>query len=187
MSDPLSETDKDLLAHAAELHRPLARAAKVAHTNGGWLLLFGGIGILLGFMGPDWVSLVIGGAVAGVGFVERRGGERLRRADPEAPGLLARNELVLMAVLVVFGVLLLTLLRSTSEELDKAVGGSLPGVDIEELSNAMTNVVGATTIAVALLYQGGMARYFLRRRRDVERFLAEIPEWARDVVMQMAG
>jgi len=187
MSDPLSDQDKDLLAFAAELHRPLARAAKVAHGNGGWLMLFGGIGILLGFMGPDWTSLLLGAAVAAVGFLERRAAERLRRADPDAPQLLARNELVLMVVLVGFGVLLLTLLRSSGEDLEKAVGGSMPGIDLKDISNAMTNAVGATTIAVALLYQGGMARYFLKKRRDVERFLAEVPEWAREVVMQMAG
>ena len=186
MSDPLSEQDKDTLAIAAELHRPLARAAKVAHGNGGWLMVFGGIGLLLGLMGPDWVSLLLGGAGVAVGFLERRGAERMRRADPEAPRLLARNELVLMGILVAYGVLLLTVLRG-SNELEQAVGGSVPGLDVKAMTDAITKAFGATVIGVPLLYQGGMARYFLRKRRDVERFLAEVPEWARDVVVQMAG
>ncbi len=186
MSDPLSDKDKDLLALAAELHRPLARAAKRAYDNGGWLALFGGLTALFGILGPDVVGLIVGGCVLGVGILERRNGERLRRADVEAPRLLARNELCLMVVIVIYALLQLTVFRTTGEELERAAGGALGGLDIKGMASSLTNPVYATVIAVTLLYQGGMALYYRKRRADVERFVGEIPEWARDLIVNMA-
>ena len=40
-------------------------------------------------------------------------------------------------------------------------------------------------IAVTLLYQGGMASYYLRRRAMIESYLRECPEWARRIVQEL--
>ena len=39
-------------------------------------------------------------------------------------------------------------------------------------------------MAVSILYQGGMARYFLKRRNDVAIYLAS-PDWARSIAQSM--
>jgi len=187
MPNPLTEQDRELLARAGELHRPLARAARVAHSNGTCLAIFGALTILVAMFGPDFPALLLGGCVLWVGIAERRAGARLRNADPAAPRLLARNELILMGAIALYGMLKLTLLRPTSESLEKLIGDSASGIDVKELLDSMTTAVYATVIIVALVYQGGMARYFSRKRPDVERFNAEVPHWARAVIEGMSG
>ena len=56
------------------------------------------------------------------------------------------------------------------------------GIDVEALTSKLNTLVYATFIAVTLIYQGGMARYFLRRRSMIDAYLQECPEWARQVV-----
>ena len=57
---------------------------------------------------------------------------------------------------------------------------------MRELVDSMTNVFYASVLAVTLLYQGGLARYYLRRRQAVARYREEVPEWVRTVVESMA-
>ncbi len=182
MTDPLSAQDRDLLARAAELQRPLARAAKIAHTNGSGYVVFGGLTIFVALFGPDFVALLLGVAVTGVGIVERRAGARLREADPAAPRRLAVNELCLLGAIVVYGVLKLTLMRPDSAELDKAVGDSLPGMDVKAIMDSTITAFYGLMIAIAVGYQGGLAIYFSRRKEALERFNSEIPEWARKLL-----
>jgi len=186
MSETLTEQDRTLLARAADRHRPLGRAARIALANGGGLMVFGVLTVLLGAFEPDYAAAILGGVLCCVGFAERRAAARLRRGDLDAPRVLAINELVLMGAIVIYGVLKLTLLRSNHTELTQAVANSMPELDVEGLLDSMTTTVYATVIAVTLLYQGGLARYFWRRNSDVARFNAEIPAWAREVVVRMS-
>jgi hypothetical protein len=39
-------------------------------------------------------------------------------------------------------------------------------------------------MVVSILYQGGMARYFLKRRNDVALYLSS-PDWARSLALSM--
>jgi hypothetical protein len=87
---------------------------------------------------------------------------------------LARNELLLLGATLVYCTLKLTLLRPNSEELERAVAGSLPDLDVQGLLDQATTLIYTTVMGVATLYQGGMALYYLRRKPDVERFHAEL-------------
>ncbi len=182
MSDPLNDNDRELLARAAELQRPLARAAKIAHANGSGLVVFGGLTIFVALFGPDYVALLLGAAVTGVGIVERRAGARLRQADPAAPRRLAVNELCLLGAIVVYGVLKLTLLRPDGAELERAIGDSLPGMDVKGIMDSTVTAFYGLMLAIAVGYQGGLAIYFSRKKEAVARFNSEIPEWARKVL-----
>jgi hypothetical protein len=55
-------------------------------------------------------------------------------------------------------------------------------VDIGELTDSLNTTIYFTFLAATLLYQGGLALYFLRRKPMVERYLAEAPDWARATV-----
>ena len=54
------------------------------------------------------------------------------------------------------------------------------------MTDAVNTIWYATAIGIALIYQGFMARYFLNRRSDVARYVAEVPAWAREIVESMA-
>jgi hypothetical protein len=177
---------RELLARAVELHRPLARAARMGRANGGGYVVFGSLSLMFSVLGPDVIGLAMGAVLIGAGLVERAGAARLRQADPTAPLFMARAELAVMAAVVIYGILGLTVLPSLAQELRGQIDGMEElGLDIVEISRSVTTLWYALVIALGLVYQGGMARAFLRRREPLERYLDEIPEWARSVVESM--
>ena len=179
----LTDAQRTQLELALELHRPLARAANVARSNARGYALFGALTLIVAALGPDALGLAIGAVVTGVGVAQLRAVPRLRAADAEAPRAMARNELLLMGGIALYALLKLTLLRETGEELQAQVGDTSGlGLDIAELSRSLNTLVYSTVLAVTLLYQGGLALYFLRRRPALERYRAQAPEWARTTV-----
>ena len=64
-------------------------------------------------------------------------------------------------------------------DLDAALGttGGFEGTVQDRSSYAFYGGV----IALSVLFQGGNALYYFTRRRHVEDFIAETPEWVRDV------
>jgi hypothetical protein len=92
----------------------------------------------------------------------------------------------LLGAIVLYGVLGLTVLPSAGDALKQQLHdtGAL-GLDVRRLADSVTKAWYATVIAITVLYQGGMARYFHKRGADVARYL-EVPAWAREVVESMA-
>jgi len=175
--------EHEQLRVAAELHRPLARAASLGRKHGMSLALFGALTLALSALGPDYVGLSIGAVVLATGLVEWRVAPRLVHADASAPRILARSECTLLAAIVVYCLLQLTTARSSGEELARQVGGTGDlGIDVAEMAESFTLLVYVTVMAVALAYQGGMALYYLRRRAMIATYQEQTPEWARKIV-----
>jgi len=186
----MTTPERELLARAAELHRPLAKAARLGRSNGSGYVVFGVMSLVFAVLDPGPIGIALGVVLLGAGLVERAGAARLRRADPTALLRMARAELVLMGAIVIYGILGLTVLRSSgAQELQElgAQAGGMEGLgqDLRELTEAVDTLWYALIIGVALIYQGGMARAFLRRRADLARYLTEVPGWARSVVESM--
>ena len=81
----------------------------------------------------------------------------------------------------------LTVLPGPSDLLQQKLGSTQGlGLDVQKIANSISTIWYTTTIAISLLYQGGMALYFRSRRSDVTRYLKEVPVWAREVVQSMA-
>ncbi|MSR63924.1 MAG: hypothetical protein EXS08_15975 [Planctomycetes bacterium] len=179
----MTAADQAALQKAAELHRGLARAAGLARTNAYGYVIFGVLSLLVAVLGLDLLGLAIGALLTGVGVAQLRAAPRLQRGEAAAPRALARNELVLMGGIVVYCLLQLTVLRTTSAELEKQVGaaGDL-GLDLGELVDSMTTLIYCSFLVVSLVYQGGLALYFNRRGPLAARYLAESPAWARTAV-----
>ena len=183
----MSAEDRAWLARAAELHRPLARAAKLGMGNGMGYAVFGGLSLAFACMDWDIVGLMLGAVLLGAGLHERAQSRRLLQADTAAPLRLARGELVLLGAFLLYGVLGLTVLPGASDVLQQQLGGAKAmGLDVQKIANSISTIWYATAIAMSLLYQGAMARYFLRRRSDLTRYLEEVPAWARELVQSMA-
>ena len=190
VTEPMTTPERELLARAAELHRPLAKAARLGRSNGSGYVVFGVMSLVFAVLDPGPIGIALGVVLLGAGLVERAGAARLRRADPTALLRMARAELVLMGAIVIYGILGLTVLRSSgAQELQElgAQAGGMEGLgqDLRELTEAVDTLWYALIIGVALIYQGGMARAFLRRRADLARYLTEVPGWARSVVESM--
>lgn len=183
----MSTEDRAWLPRAAELHRPLARAAKLGMGNGMGYAVFGSLSLVFALSDWDKIGLILGAVLLGAGLYERDQSKRLLQADTAAPLRLACGELVLFGTIALYGVLGLTVLPGPSDLLQQQLGSTQGlGLDVQKIANSITTIWYTTVIAVSLLYQGGMALYFRSRRSDVTRYREEVPVWAREVVESMA-
>jgi len=182
----MSAADRELLLRAAEVRRPIARAARIAAGNGLGYAIFGGLSLAFAMTDWDLIGLALGAALLGVGLFARAQAARLLRGDAAAPLQLARGELVLLGALVLYAVYGLLVPSTGMAELQHQLGNSKQyGLDIVRLEKLVRTTWYGIVLATTLLYQGGMARYFLRRRTDVARYLDEVPDWARRFVESM--
>jgi hypothetical protein len=182
----MSAEDRLELVETAKRLEPLKRAARRGRANGLGYVVFGGLSLLLSISSnPDWIGLLVGGFLIGAGLVERSQAARLGQGDPAAPARMAQAELALLGSILIGSVIKLVFPSSASSELRTATG-DLPGLglDVADLIDSVTRLVYAVVMAVSILYQGGMARYFLKRRNDVAIYLAS-PDWARSLAQSM--
>ncbi len=180
--DGPSTADRAILQRAFALHRPLARAARVANTNGGGYVIFGALSLIFAAPTLDVIGAAIGAVLLAVGSNARRQATALRRGESSAPQRLARGELILLATLVLYGVLGLLVLPDAGDAMVKAVGNTKGlGIDVRKLAGSISTAWYAMVIGIAVLYQGGLARYFARRSNDVESYRREVPSWAREL------
>jgi hypothetical protein len=168
----MSSEERSHVLRAAELLRPIARAAAVAKSNGQWLLVFGVLSLLFGLANLDPLGLAIGALVTGTGLYEMRTARRLAAAEPQAPRLLARNELLLMGGIVLYCVFKLTTGAADTRELLAQVGGNETlGLDVAGLMQSVNTLVYATFIAVTL----------------IDAYRTECPDWARELATELRG
>jgi hypothetical protein len=181
--DGTPEIQQRELARAAELGAPLRRAARIAGANGLGYAVFGVLTILLSL--PAGIAgLLLGGCLLAVGVAQQRTAPRLVGGDRGASVALARNELLLLAAITVYAVAQMTLLRTnTAAELE--MFGDSAGIDVAGLIDTIAGAVYGSVILISVLYQGGMALYFRRRGPVVERYVREVPGWARDTLAKL--
>ena len=150
------------------------------------LLVFGGLSLLVTVVSFNVLGGLLGLLLVGVGWWERREAPRMAAGELDAPGNLARAELVLLGGIVTYALVQLIRSQVGESELAAELGsvGDL-GIDVAGLARSISMVVYATVILVTLLYQGGMARYFAGKRGDAERYRREAPEWARDMARSL--
>jgi hypothetical protein len=89
---------------------------------------------------------------------------------------MAQAELALLGAILFGCVIELVFPSSTSSELREPSELSGLGLDMSDLIDSVTRLVYSVAMVVSILYQGGMARYFLTG--DVAIDLAS-PDWAR--------
>jgi hypothetical protein len=186
MTTTMSAEDRLELVETAKRLEPLTRAARWGRTNGLGYVVFGGLSLLLSISStPDWISLLIGAVLIGAGLVERSQSARLALGDAVAPKRMAQAEIALLGAILFGCAIKLAFPSSASAELGSASGELAGlGLDVTDLIDSVTRLVYAVVMVVSILYQGGMARYFLKRRNDVAVYLAS-PDWARSLVQSM--
>ena len=183
--DSEREKDREMLALAATLRAPLAKAGKLAASNGTGYVAAAVLTALcsLSTALPDLVALGVAAVLVFVGVQALRLGPRLRNGDADAGRALARNELLLFAAISIYCLLMVTVVKPTSDELDDALRAAGSKLDTAGLAKAVYAIV----FAVTLLYQGGLARHFRKRAADAEAYVFEVPQWARDAVAGLPG
>lgn len=186
VESPLTADQRHELSSAKQSAKKIRSAARVASFNG-WSL-----GIAAAVSAPFALFSVIGLLMA-VGltvlsFNEFRGRTRLLRFDPSATQLLGWNQLALLVMIVGYCLWMLyaglagessfVAQLEAQPELQAALGSM---DEMGELYSSLVVALYGSVIAATVVFQGLNALYYFSRRKYVEAYVHDTPEWVRDV------
>lgn len=186
---PLDQTQARALAAAAARTKPIRTAARVASFNGWTMTLMAVLSAPFALFDPT--GFVVFAGLAIVAFNEFRGRKRLLAFDPGATTMLGWNQLGLLMVVTAYCLWALysNLLGSNtleaqlkaSPELGTAFGslGDVEGFD--GLYRQLVVALYGSVIVLSAIFQGGNAIYYFTRRKIVEDYVRETPQWVRDI------
>ena len=144
---------------------------RLARFDGITLVILGGLFAIAAASVRDIPFAVIGLLAAGAGAIELHGVGLLREGESRGISWLVASQPMLLVVIWCYGALRLLFFEPpplTDGMLDVAKAGAAQwGIPVEEyFRRANQLIVGALSL-IALLYQGGMTVYYLRRRAAV--------------------
>jgi hypothetical protein len=186
-SPQLSQENLRELETARQSLRKVARAVSVARFDGWTMAIFAGLTLLMGI--TDITNIVLAVALGTVAYVELTGAAKLRRLDPSAVPMLGFNQFGLAGLLTLYA------LWRIHVELNG--GGFISGMVAQDPADAQVlgpwmnlgrSVVFAfygSLIAVAVLGMGGMAWFYFSRRKHLDAYLTNTPQWI--IAMQKSG
>ncbi|MFI5357415.1 MAG: hypothetical protein ACHQ4G_08785 [Opitutales bacterium] len=155
------------------------RVYRLARIDGtGVLAIAGAFALAAGFVG-DRMGVTIGLLVAGAGAVELHGAQLLRDGETRAMGWLITSQFYLLAVVLAYCAW--RLLNFDPAFVDTVLtpemragflqAGYAPG-ELHELVRRIYYATYSVVAVVTLLYQGGMALFYSRRRAPVAKAIA---------------
>lgn len=191
---PMSDQDELWFLQAARMHKPLARAAGLARSSGTLMILSAVFSVLAGGLGLAGGDTMGGGITLGIGLLlfylgltERSCGVELAALNPTAPKRLALNQVVLL--LLIAGACVMGVQDAGAAGAATIDTAGLPPDMADKMTAEMENLaplliygVYGVMFVVSLLVQGGMALYYMSRRKLVTAFHEELPPWVTDVV-----
>ena len=178
-SSPLSEEQLRQLAGANLALRKIRRVVSIARFDGWTVAILAALTALFGLTNP--LALAIALVMAGIGIIELRGARRLELLDPRAARTLGLNQLALGALLILYA-----LGQIHAELTGTGVYDTLAAGDphlaqllkpVKELTHTITLAAYASLVLVALVAQGGLARYYFTRRKLIDAYLLTTPPW----------
>ena len=182
----LSEADYLLVRRASLARKSVQRVVTVAGANAVMELGVGILALLVTVFWWSWAGLLVGLALCAVGAVELAGRKRVRMGDASGASLLALNQLAFLAVIIIYCVA--QMVGTPAQAVNDAIGSELrelseatgtPLGDVEQSVTAMARWFYLLIILLSVAFQGGMALYYFTRRKAIEQFNRETPEWVR--------
>jgi len=149
---------------------------RVARLDGMSVLFVAGLFAVLAALAGDFVGAIVGLLVAGAGALELHGAALLKQGETRGVNWLVGSQLSLLVTILVYCVVrwfhfelppipadMKPLLQNAADQLD---------VPVETYLRLLYHIVLWAVALVSIIYQGGMALYYLRRRGAIIRALA---------------
>ncbi len=182
-ASPLSPEHYKALEKAKRLRRRIDRAIGVSTFNGWCTALFAALGAPFAVF--SITTLVMCAGLGAIAFHEFKGRRMLRELNPAAPRLLGVNQLAFAGLLIVYSVWNIYLAQTQPSPYADVIAnqtelaGTLGSVD--ELYKSASLAVYGCLIAVAFIFQGGMALFYFRRTAHVRAYVDQTPRWILDM------
>ncbi len=139
------------------------------------------IAILTVLLLVDVIGLVMGVGLAMVAWNEFRGRARLLRFELRGCRVLGWNQLGLMAMVIGYAVWMLGKALWGANPYEEAMAGETmlagPLGSIGQLYKTISLAIYGGLIAGTLVFQGLNSLYYFTRRKHVEAYLRETPQW----------
>ncbi|MGB3193875.1 MAG: hypothetical protein WBC39_01115 [Phycisphaerae bacterium] len=196
-ASPIGEREWGLVREAAVRWRKVKRAAGTARGSAIVTLVIGLLALPFVVVSPSFSGLVVVAGILVVGVREWKGYGKMRRAEAGAASYLGWNQVALVGVITFYclfqmGSFSLEEVKSAaiSPEVRSQLA-AMPGMaaDIDRMIErwAPYAVYGfySLVILVSALAQGMTAVYYFSRRKYVETFNRQTPEWVRRVFVEV--
>jgi len=196
-ASPIGEREWGLVREAAGRRRKVNRAARVARSSAITTLAIGLAAMPFVLVSPSLSGLVVVAGVIAVGVREWLGYGKMRRAEAGAAGHLGWNQVALAGVITFYCLLEMASFSAEgvkSAALSPEVRAQLTSMpDMARQIDALIEtwapyaVYGfySLLIVVSVLAQGAMAFYYFTRRKHVESFNRNTPEWIRRMFVEV--
>lgn len=188
-SSPPDPAHLQQIAAARQASVKIRRAAGMAVFSGWCTAVFAFLTLLFGAASVSVLGSMLGLGMGAAAIFEIRGAGQLKRLDPTAPRRLAINQLFFGGLLFVYAAISLwTTLHSPSDlltELSRDPQLREMAEPMLELANMLAIAIYASLMAYALIVPGLTAWYYLSRRKLIEKYLLQTPQWILD--LQRAG
>jgi hypothetical protein len=172
------------LTEARTALKKIRRAVSVARFDGWTVAILGMLTLIFGF--SSFWGLAIGTAMVVIAFVELRSADRLSKLDSTAIKVMALNQVCFASLLIIYAAW--SILNADNSSIvgdsDWAELGYSPS-QVAHIAKLLTLVIYGGVILLALFAQGGLALYYTRKRKHLDKYLARTPEWI--TAMQKQG
>jgi len=196
-ASPIGEREWGLVREAVVRRRKVKRAAGTARGSAIVTLVIGLAALPFVVVSPSFSGLVVVAGILVVGVREWKGYGKMRRAEAGAASYLGWNQVALVGV-ITFYCLFQMASFSTEEVKSAAISPEarsllavMPGMAadmdrmIERLAPYVVYGFYSLVMLVSVLAQGAMAVYYFSRRKYVETFNRQTPEWVRQVFREV--
>ncbi|QNN22977.1 hypothetical protein HED60_12095 [Planctomycetales bacterium ZRK34] len=129
------------------------------------------------FVLMDTTNIFVGVVVGGVGVVELIGRGRILQMDPTAGRMLAINQLVLMAAILIYCAWSIYVGLQYPSELATNPDLKSLNFDIAGLEKTLIWVLYGTVAAGSVIYQGLCALFYLNTGRRLRDYIQQTPPW----------
>jgi len=164
--------------------KKLKRAQLTAKIDGGVTAAFAAVCLMAFCLG--WENIVLGVLFAIIAFNSFRYAARLKNADLSAPTSLAMNQIYLAGIIILYALFELHQGLTGQGQLSSQLGGQdagMPGlgVDIAGIEKLVYKLLYGGLILGTVLAQGGTAIYYFTRRKHLQAYLEQTPQWVVDL------
>lgn len=155
----------------------LRRTVRLARLDGTTMLVIAGVFALASASGKDGLGAAVGLLVAGAGAIELHGATLLRAGAVRGVNWLVASQIFLMAVVLGYvghrlGHVEVGPMRALLTDEQRVVIRQA-GMTVDTFLTTVYRIVYDGVAVATVLYQGGMALHYLRRRGPIAAALAE--------------
>ncbi len=195
---PIGEGELALIREAVVRRRKVKSAAGVARSSAVVTLVIGFLALPFVALSPSLSGVVIVAGVIAVGAREWMGYGKMRRAEAGAAKHLGWNQVALVGVITFYCLLEMASFSPAEmktaaipaeerSQLAALAPGMTAGIDkmIETWAPYLVYGFYSLLIVLSAGCQGGLALYYFSRRKHVEAFNRETPEWVRRIFLEV--